>query len=320
MKPFLDKLWLLVSILVVGIFFTSGCSDDNGPFLNPHKYAKIYMPQAVHNPVKEFYLINVDSAQSFIYGAVYAGPGRPKHNVSIHFSVNPALVDSFNTNHSKSYPILPQNSYKLSQTESVIPAGELSTSPLKIKINKKGTIGTAGVAKYLLPLTVNVEDSWIPVNKNLRTTYFLISASYKLYDRSDWKVLGVDSYNHQPNQPGKLAIDGDIGTIWQTDWRSRTPPPYYISIDMGGTYKVHGFKIVGRQNQSSGNPVDIVIKISNDTTNWGKGQHFTLPLDNNTLKTRVYLSPPMKGRYFKLIINRTFNNAKFAHIAEIYAF
>lgn len=308
---------IAVSLGVMMLIF-SACNPDT-QLAGYSEYARIYMPQAVEQPAK-YSLIMTDSVQTIIYGADYSGPNYPKSKIQVHFSVDSSLVDSFNVANGTNYKMMPAAGYKLVQKTAVIPAGQVQTKPLNLKITTIGALQPH--INYLLPLSVETNHN-IQINKKLQTTYFLINAHFKFFDRSNWTVLSVDSYQKHPPFPGSNAIDGNPNTFWHTRYTRPQPPlPHDIIIDMDTTHTVHGFKIIGRLGRfnARGNPVDIVIQVSNATTNWGQGQHFTLPFNKKVRNTKVYLSPSMKGRYFKLTVTSTFENTKFTHIAEIYAF
>lgn len=311
---------VLLSLCVAGVVF-NGC-EPRTHFAGNGKYGQIYMPQAVDLP-DEHSLIMSDSVQTIIYGVDYGGPNYPNSDIQVHFSVNSALVDSFNTANGTNYKMMPAAGYKLSQKTAVIPAGNVKTKPLKLKIKTIGILQTH--TNYLLPISLDTNDG-IKINKDLQTTYFLINAHFILFDRSDWKVIDVDSHQENPNLPGKNTIDGNPNTFWHTMYSPQKPPlPHHIIIDMDTTHNVHGFKIAGRKGPvflQRGNPVDIVIKVSSDKTNWGSGEAFTLPF-NQTLSppvTKVYFTKPTEGRYFKIVVKSTYLNVQFTHIAEIYAF
>lgn len=298
--------------------------DDNmgiGSIDNPQQYSTIYMPRAANSSTKKIVLS--DTTYHFQYSAYFGGPVLPKNDIHITFDVNMAAVDSFNKKNGTNYILMPEGSYTLEANSATIPAGRRSTSLLALNIDASNR--ALELQTYVLPVSItNIEGTTVPVSGSFGTDYFIFQGSYRQISKKDWKIIGYDSYQNSNTAPNK-AIDGNQKTYWHTPWtRPRPAPPHYISVDMGEEHLVHGFKIIGRLGKapffSQGNPKDIVIKVSSDTTNWGKGEHFTLPFDVNTVKTKVYFTTPMKGRYFKIIVNSTFLNKKFTHIAEIYAF
>lgn len=161
---------LFACIFIIGAVAFAGCQDDY--VVNPDIEGGVYLFQALKNPVERSAIVNLDTTNVITFAASYGGAKRPSGDIPVSFSVNTALVHSFNTKHGTSYSILPKNSYTLSTRNAVIPAGELSTPPLKITIQGDAKIHTHD---YLLPITVSVDGGGTPVNKKLQTAYYVIS-------------------------------------------------------------------------------------------------------------------------------------------------
>lgn len=321
MKSILNNIILSLIILIAVGVALNGCEVNHA--LDPEEYGKIYMPQAREQPA-ERPLIMADTAQTIVYGAAYGGPGSPGSEISVNFSVEPSLVDSFNTQNLTSYSILPEDSYELEQLSTTIPAGEMSTRPLELKVETVGAIQP--ITGYLLPVRMEKTSGNIEVNTDLQTTYFLVQGSFEEFDQSGWEIHDVDS--EEPTNPPRIsaaesAIDDDPATCWITKFRGGADPlPHHISIDMGESKNIHGFRILGRQNQNWGDPVDIDVEVSDDGETWENGESFTLPFNNNGIdnETTIYLSNTRNGRYFKITVNSTVDNPPWVTVAEIYAF
>lgn len=315
-----------VMVLAMALLFYS-CEDNTGieSIDDQKQYVTVYMPRAVDSSPTNKIIIS-DTTYSFQYSAYVGGPLSSDQDIHVTFGVEAAAVDSFNTKNGTNYVLMPKDSYTLETNDGVIPVGQRSTKKFNMKIDASSQ--ELKLKTYLLPISITkVSGTMGSISQSVGTRYYIFQTSYANIDRSDWNIIGFDSYQHLPNNsptPEK-AIDGNQKTFWHTPWvRPRPTPPYYISVDMGEKQIVHGLKIVGRLGKtpftSQGNPIDIVIKVSNDTTNWGKGEHFTLPFDVKTVKKSVYLSSSLQSRYIKIIINSTVKDKKFTHIAEIYAF
>lgn len=193
MKLTFRKTSIIVGVLILAVAALNGCEVDHS--LNPYKYGRVYMPQARNNPVKFSAVFSFDTTQTIVYGAAYGGPKRPAVDIPVSFSVNPMLVDSFNTKHLTDYSILPEGSYTLSKKQAVIPSGEKSTSPLKLEIKSKTDIPDG---QYLLPVTMKVagggkkaNGDGFQVNEELKTTYFLIQAHKFRIVADDHKYTAV---------------------------------------------------------------------------------------------------------------------------------
>jgi hypothetical protein len=199
MKPYLNKLILLAGILFIGSAFIGGCSNNSSTGLNPHKLGKVYMAQAVNNPVKTSVLVGFDTTESFVYGATYGGPHR-SDDIQVRFHIDSSLVDTFNTKNGTLYALLPKSSYKLSKKRATIPAGQDHTPPLTLSINSKVNIPAD---KYLLPITVTVESGGIPVNNKLQTVYYLFTAHPVIPIHSDIIITGFLANPNGADEPLK---------------------------------------------------------------------------------------------------------------------
>jgi hypothetical protein len=290
------------------------------------------MPQAQSGPAERSVPI-VDTLQTLVYNAAFAGPNAPKKDIQVRFSVDSALVDTFNQNNATSYNLLPGESYELTQTEATIPAGERSTGQLGLELATEGYLEARGTV-YLLPIRMEVLTEGVRVNEEKKVTYFVIQGTYPEIEKADWEV--VDFSSQMPGRSDKaavLAIDGDPGTHWHTPWccaadeygTSRPQPPHSITIDLGESNNVHGLEIVGRDANHENNPKVITVKFADeyngDNTNWRDTEEFTLPFDANgqTIRTKIYMENTVDARYFKFTSLESVDN-DLLNLAEFYAF
>lgn len=166
----LTSLRLLI-LFIAGLIALNSCKNDYS--LSPAKYAKIYIPQARNNPAEHNIVTGIDSMQTFSYQAVYGGPGIPKHDIEVQFSVDASLVDSFNIDNFTSYSLLPKSNYKLSGLSATIPAGKKFSPELQLTIDGSQSIPEK---KYILPITIKKTNANVPVSEKLRTVYFVLNA------------------------------------------------------------------------------------------------------------------------------------------------
>ena len=320
------KIKLLAAALFAAIIWT-GCRDNSTELKGiSDSTAVVYMPQAVISPAVYTFDISA-KADSIVYGACYGGPHAPSADISVQFRTDASLADHFNSNNFTNYPILPEGSYELEQSSSVIPAGHYSTLPLSITVHVDKL---DGVGSYLLPVSV---ETGVKVNEALRTSYFLINGHYTsnpfpLFDRSNWQVTGFSSEEPTGEGAGNghaiHALDGDANTFWSTQWKAAKPgPPHDISIDMQQVQKVHGISITGRTDKNTGevkatgNPKNIIIELSTDGKVWNYSESFTLA--NDKIST-IYLAYAQQARYFKMTINTSQGDSYLTNMAEINAF
>ncbi|MBC9913905.1 BT_3987 domain-containing protein [Chitinophaga varians] len=311
----------------MALLMLASCSRDRDLLSNiSDSTAVVYMPQAVNSPAT--YSFNRTAAtDSIIYGACYGGPHSPASDIQIQFKTDASLVDKFNAKNYTNYPILPEGSYELEQSGSVIPVGKFNTPPLKLRVRFDKL---DGVGNYLLPVSITTDAR---VNETLRTTYFLINAKYNsnpfpLFDRNTWKITGFSS--EEPTGEGATnghaihALDGDDNTFWSTQWKAAKPgPPHIITIDMQTAQKLHGLAFTGRTDKATGevkatgNPKNIVVETSLDGNVWDYTESFTL--DNNKLNT-IFLAYARQTRFFRLTINTSQGDTYLTNIAELNAF
>lgn len=172
----MNKRYLILMGLVLLATLYLGSCKYNTDIATPEAYERIYMPQAGDNPVT-YHLTMADTAQTLIYGADYGGIDFPATDLSVHFSVEPTLVDSYNESHNTAYQLLPASSYELEATDATIPKGKTSTKPLALKVKTIGVL-EHGV-QYLLPLEISSSKD-IQKSDGLGVTYFLVDAKYDI--------------------------------------------------------------------------------------------------------------------------------------------
>ena len=311
---------------VLSLALLAGCKEDTD-ISEFSSYAKVYMPQAYNKPAVHDFIMS-ENEEEIIYGAGLGTPGDNGNDVEVKFKVDPAKVQAFNEENFTSYPMMPEGSYRLEQTSTVIKKGTTTSPVLKLKVKTLDNFD--GVGYYILPVSIDQVSGGISVNENLRTTYFLVRAQYEsnpfqMYDRSKWTVANFSSDENENASGGRAAhaIDGSNTTFWTTQWRNAKPgPPHHITLNMGETKKIHGIKFRARTDASgnirTGNhPKDVIIETSVDGTNWTYSESFSLI---NELESTMYLSYAQDARYFRVTVNSAHNDTYNTNIAEIYAF
>ena len=90
--------------------------------------------------------------------------------------------------------------------------------------------------------------------------------------QANWSVKFVDSQELVgENGSAVNAIDGNPSTIWDTDWYVYSPsPPHELQIDLGGLYRISGFKYLPRQDGiKDGWVTQYEVSVCTDGVNWG---------------------------------------------------
>ena len=315
----------IILLLATYALLLPACKDKYDLPSQPlSNYTKIYMPEAVNSPVN-YTLKITDSPQSIIYGANYGGQDYPSQDIPVTFSVNNALVDSFNTANNTSYAVVPDGAYILAKASSIIPRGQLTTGPLELTIRTNGVGSIEALKNYLLPVTLSTSSA--KVNEKLRTTFYTIKAQpdlkdYPNFDRTNWTVIGFSSQEANGEGPSNgraiFALDGNPSTYWHTQWQGGQPgPPHYVTIDMGETRTIHGLAFLDRQSDNSGKPNAVTVETSKDNITWEAAGSFNL--QNTKDLQQQFLSGFKEARYFKVNILSSYN-ATYTHLAELNAF
>ncbi len=317
---------LILFFILASCTLWYGCKDKfDLPNQPVEGYNKVYMPEAVNNPVVKTFIIT-DSIQTLTYGANYGGFGYPSADIPISFSVNKGVVDSFNKVNNTNYPILPDGSYTLSNANATIKQGQLGTAPFSISVKTKGTGAMNALTTYLLP--VSITSTTVNTNNALRTTFYEVKAQpnfndYTNFDRSNWQVIDFSSQEASGeganNGRAIFALDGNTGTYWHTNWSGAAPgPPHYLTIDMGLATTLHGLSFVGRQGNGGGKPNAVNVQTSLDNITWIDAGSFNL-LNNPDLQKQFLPNGFQNARFFKVIISTAYS-ASYTQIAELNAF
>jgi hypothetical protein len=161
-------------ITIIFLFTCFACKKASFEVDHPEQYTNLYMPQATDLPNIRTLFIR-DTAQTIFFNAFYGGTLNPATDIKVNFEVAPELIDSFNRANETNYPVLPAGSYTI-ETEGYITPSSKSTGSLQLKILTKGYIDV--FKPYLLPVRIKGNDGDIPVKDDLRTAFFLITASY----------------------------------------------------------------------------------------------------------------------------------------------
>jgi Domain of unknown function (DUF1735)./F5/8 type C domain. len=288
------------------------------------QYEKVYMPQAVNNPVAATLKI-ADTPQYIIYSANFGGQDYPAADIDVTFSVNNALIDSFNTANGTNYLPLPDNSYELSHLTATIPAGGLSTGPLKIAVKTNGPDAMPILRDFLLPISITKAGA--NVNEELRTVFFVVRAQpeladYPPYDRSTMTIIDFSSEEANGEGPNNghaiHAFDNNPNSFWHSQWQGASPgPPHHLTVDMGETKTVHGVGLLARQSGHNGKPREVLIQVSEDNVTWTDAGSFTAA--NTTSQQWTFLPAFVDARYVRLVIESSYG-ANYVHLAEFQIF
>ena len=81
--------------------------------------------------------------------------------------------------------------------------------------------------------------------------------------------LSADSFS--PNYEPARAGDGDVNTIWHTEFVGGTPGyPHELVVDLGSARPIEGILYVPRQDSPNGRVRDFEVRVSQDGKTWGE--------------------------------------------------
>jgi hypothetical protein len=133
-----------------------------------------------------------------------------------------------------------------------------------------------------------------------------------------WSLVYADS-QETAGEDGRAvnAFDGNIGTIWHTQWLgANPPPPHEIQINLGQSYAIDGLRYLPRQDGSvNGTIAQYEFYVSTDGVNWGTPVA-TGTFAHNLLEKFVSFAPKT-GRYIRLRAISEYNGNPWTSVAEI---
>lgn len=121
---------------------------------------------------KKQILMMADSLQSLRFEVAHDVPsGDAGGDISISFKSEASLVQDYNKYNETDYLPMPAGSYELPAAVA-IKKGQQKSGLLKIGIKTNGAL--QAFKQYLLPVSIDVVNDGFIINKNAKTTYFLI--------------------------------------------------------------------------------------------------------------------------------------------------
>ena len=88
--------------------------------------------------------------------------------------------------------------------------------------------------------------------------------------RGNWSVSADSQELTGGGNPVANVIDGKPDTIWHTQYQGATPVlPHWVVVDLGGAFKVSGFRYMPRSGGGNGTIAKYRFYVSADGVNWG---------------------------------------------------
>jgi len=149
-----------------------------------------------------------------------------------------------------------------------------------------------------------------------------VSAGPALVPQTNWTLKYADSQDFvkrtefPQGREATFAFDGDINTMWHTQWSGgHDPIPHEIQIDLGQTYALSGFRYLPRQDGGiNGTIAQYLFYVSADGTNWTPVAEGVFANDVNEKEVSFSTT---NGRYIKLTALAEMNGNPWTSVAEI---
>lgn len=318
-------------ILILCSLSLFSCGDDEG-YDFPGNGGKVYVLVQPSNMVSSTANLGESSLSVNSMGAfgsaIVKFPVKTtmpvQGTMEVEIGVNNQLIDSYNQLHGTDY--LPLSADVLHFNRNVLHVGDqqmesADSLDVFVDINK---IKSLKVGEYLVPLQI-LRSSSMEVSENMNTFYWVINikndaTGIPVADRTGWSILEFSSEDPYEENLAVNVLDGDLGTIWHTEWYAAQPePPHFISIDMGKEVNMAGFQYVTR-NRNTGVPSQLTLAVSLDGDKWIDVQTYDNLPKGASVEFRTLFDQPCKARYFRLYITEIYSNEDFVSLAEINAF
>jgi hypothetical protein len=167
-------------------------------------------------------------------------------------------------------------------------------------------------------VTFTVTDALGFTDPTAATRTITVNSNSSLIPQSGWSLVYVDSEELVGEDGAAVnAFDGDVTTIWHTEWMGSDPPPAHeIQIDLGSIYTIDGFRYLPRQDGGiNGRIKEYALYMSVDGSDWGAPVAIGL-FANDATEKQVFFAPKT-GQFFRLVVLSEVNNNPWTTVAEI---
>jgi hypothetical protein len=134
--------------------------------------------------------------------------------------------------------------------------------------------------------------------------------------RSDASEATLSADSYAPTYEPALAGDGDVSTLWHTEFTGATPGyPHDLTIDLGRERTVDGLLYAPRQDGENGRVKDFEIRLSSDGKTWESPAARGTWANDPTFK--LVPIPPKRARFVQLRGLSEVNGGPWMSAAEV---
>ncbi len=141
-----------------------------------------------------------------------------------------------------------------------------------------------------------------------------------LLNKKDWKLISVSSEDiaNGATNTGNKAFDGLSSTMWHSQWSpTAVALPHHITIDLGDTARIYGFKYLPRQDGNlNGTIADYDFFAGVDYNNFETAV-ITGKFSNNANEKNILLLDTLRARYIKLVAKSEINGKSLTSVSEL---
>ena len=164
--------------------------------------------------------------------------------------------------------------------------------------------------------TIDCDDSTSP--PSIGTQIFATNNCEEMeqIDKTSWSIVSVDSEDTASGELALNAIDGNVFSVWSTQFNGGSPThPHEIIIDLGGIFNVAGIGYHSRKTSSEGRIEDFEFYVSNDLSDWDSPVVASTWLDVDILQEETFNTKP--GRFIRLVALSEVNGNPWTSIGEL---
>jgi hypothetical protein len=300
-----------VLLMICATLILSQCGEPYSTSIELEQFMYLSLSGAKENPSVKKVLPDRDT--TFNLSVLYGGTTNyDQGDITAEIGVDNSLIDTYNTANNTSLLPLPANAFSFDKNTLLIENGKKASNLAAITVKAK-MLDLAD--DYILPVTIrSVSGGKLPVNEELKTTYFVIQGSVDQEpDEYKWTAHGASTV-WQAGYEVEKVYDGDRNTYWHSALNGM---PQWIAINMDGYKRIDGITWVNRQDADAGAlPKHVKIETSMDGEVWKDA--LDIPeLPNVRSMQVIELPKPAIARFFKTTVLSNWNDAPYTYIAEV---
>ncbi len=153
---------------------------------------------------------------------------------------------------------------------------------------------------------------------DLSDLYFGITGLDSAHLKHSQSLTTVISFTSEQNTTSDAAmnvLDGDVNTIWHTNWSGYPAHSHEIVLKTNKSYPMSGLAYTPRMSGSNGRIADYEVYVSSDGINWGTAVTSGTWLDNSDEQFAYF--PATEAQYIRLVALSAVNGASFTSAAEL---